>query len=39
VLQLCAGLELGFFKAIKTQEEVYPVFEVIESAALMPLLY
>ena len=29
---------LVFFKAIKMQEEVYPVFKVIESAALMPLL-
>jgi hypothetical protein len=38
VLQLCAGLEFGFFEAIEMQEEVYLVFEVIESAALMPLL-
>ena len=36
--RLCAGLKLIFFEAIEMQEEVYPVFEVIESAALMLLL-
>ena len=36
--RLCASLKLVFFEAIEMQEEVYPVFEVIESAALMLLL-
>jgi hypothetical protein len=34
MLQLCASLKLGFFEAIEMQEEVYPAFKVIESAAL-----
>ena len=36
MLQLCAGLKLGFFEAIEMQEEAYPVSGQIEGAVVMP---